>query len=169
MKPDNERTTSSLQGRNQWGDKAYPPDDVLREALCEYSKREDNNPKRLEALAKDFGLQIGLTKLTQIQKDVNIPSVRRRMSPEEEASLVTHHVNKDTGQANDPRAIADMLRLEGKPVPRAHIRGTMLDICPAGLKSGSPALDGLLGSPLPLSELRTRLPAMDILSSGARP
>lgn len=40
------------------------------------------------------------------------------MDPEEEVSVVAYHVNRDTQQANGPRAIADALRIEGNPIPR---------------------------------------------------
>ncbi|KAG8929141.1 hypothetical protein FRC01_004802 [Tulasnella sp. 417] len=148
MTPDHEKTTNNPQGRNQWGNKDYPPDDILREALHEYARRKYDNPKRLEALANDYGLQIGLTKLKELQRRFNIPSVRRRKSPDEETSLVAHHVNKDTEQANGPRAIADMLRLEGTPIPRTRIRSIMLSICPEGFDKRFPGSRRITRAPL---------------------
>ncbi|KAM6501456.1 hypothetical protein JOM56_004470 [Amanita muscaria] len=68
-------------GRNQYGTKAYPPDNDLRAAFEQYSKEKNgsglNTEEQMAQLEQDFGLHIGRRKLFILRKDLGLPSVRK--------------------------------------------------------------------------------------------
>ncbi|KAL7414945.1 hypothetical protein BDY24DRAFT_350095 [Mrakia frigida] len=64
-------------GRNQHGEKKYPPDDILGPALHRYQSFHQTAETVLRSLKRDFGLEIGLTTLNELRNRFDVGSSRK--------------------------------------------------------------------------------------------
>ncbi|KIJ31979.1 hypothetical protein M422DRAFT_214129 [Sphaerobolus stellatus SS14] len=126
-------------GKNQWGEKTYPPDEELRSALHQYAIDRFTQRQVLGKLAKDFDLHIGLTKLKALYTKFEVPTTRR---PYQAADVlhqaVVDQINNDLNDCNGPRYIKDKLRDQGIFIPRDKIREIMLQLKPEGFDNRMP-------------------------------
>lgn len=117
-----------------------PPDDILRETLLKYAKQSLKQKEKLVRLQEDLELSIGYaaspfifqdkrddtnsscvrtTKLNQIERRLNIPSVRRTAPPIEVARQnVLDKIDKDVGNFNGPRYVKQKLKDKGIMLPK---------------------------------------------------
>ncbi|KAK7041212.1 hypothetical protein R3P38DRAFT_2512551 [Favolaschia claudopus] len=129
----------NVEGNNGYGKKnVHPPDDVLKESLLKYVKRGLKQKEKLSRLQEDHNLAIGhrfsIAKLNQIERRLQIPSVRRdsRDRPHETVQAIIDEVEQDIAQNNGPRFIKDKFKDKGLMVPRDTIHATMLEHFPDG-------------------------------------
>ncbi|KAJ7874312.1 hypothetical protein B0H14DRAFT_3083423 [Mycena olivaceomarginata] len=108
-------------GKNGAGAKEYPPDEVLKETLLKYVRQGLKQKQKIERLAKDHNLQIGTTKLNQLEKQLDIPSVRQMA-----AQAIADEVDKDTAQQNGPNYVKSKLKDKLIMVPRSVLRNIIL-------------------------------------------
>lgn len=116
-----------------------PSDEILQETLLKYAKQSLTQKEKLVRLQEDLQLSIGYasqpfffpvehdtnsiyistTKLNQIERRLNIPSVRRTAPPAEVAQqVVLDEIDKDIGNFNGPRYIKQKLKDKGIMLPR---------------------------------------------------
>ncbi|KAJ7837937.1 hypothetical protein B0H13DRAFT_2239812 [Mycena leptocephala] len=92
-------------GKNGYGIKNYPPDDVLRETLEGYVKLSLQQAQKLARLKEDHDLSIGVANLNQIERRLKIPSLIDEVEP-------------DVTQSNGPRYVKSKLKDKLILVPR---------------------------------------------------
>ncbi|KAJ7687071.1 hypothetical protein B0H14DRAFT_3101474 [Mycena olivaceomarginata] len=110
-----------------------PLDEVLKETLLKYVRQGLKQKQKIERLAKDHNLQIGTTKLNQLEKQLDIPSVRRTPAPREMAAqAIADEVDKDTAQQNGPNYVKSKLKDKLIMVPRHTVRSVMHEWFPEG-------------------------------------
>ncbi|KAF9522685.1 hypothetical protein CPB83DRAFT_822529, partial [Crepidotus variabilis] len=119
-------------GKNGYGKKNYPPDDVLKEYLLSYALKRLTQTEKRNLLQKDLQLSIGLTKLNELEHRLDIPSVKRQKKTKEElAQAVIDEVSKDISQRNGPNYVKDVLRIKGIYVAsRDYVREIMRENFP---------------------------------------
>ncbi|KAK7029309.1 hypothetical protein R3P38DRAFT_3394433 [Favolaschia claudopus] len=131
----------NVRGKNGYGRKEYPPDDVLKDSLLKYVKWGLKQNEKLSRLQEDHNLQIGIAKLNQIERRLEIPSVRRdsRTRPHEATvQAILDEVEQDVTQNNGPRFIKDKLKDKGIMVSRDAVHTTMLEHFPEGFNQRYP-------------------------------
>ncbi|KAJ7767045.1 hypothetical protein DFH07DRAFT_737051 [Mycena maculata] len=134
------------KGVNGYGEKNYPPDDVLRESLLKYVKRKLGQEAKLARLKEDHSLSISIAMLNRIERRLGIPSVRRLKLPREDATqAILDEVDQDIAQNNGPRFVKDKLADKLILIPRQtdtlhrdDIRQVMLEHFPAGFTARYP-------------------------------
>ncbi|KAF7440091.1 hypothetical protein PC9H_000434 [Pleurotus ostreatus] len=120
-------------GKNSQGKKEYPPDDVLEASLRKYVTRGLSQNDKLKRLVDDHHLSIGLSKLNQLERKFNIPSLRRcAPSVDIVRQAVVDEVDKDVAQRNGPAFVTGKLRLMGIMTPRDTVRKIMHEYYPEG-------------------------------------
>ncbi|KAF7321774.1 hypothetical protein MKEN_00699100 [Mycena kentingensis (nom. inval.)] len=125
----------NLTGKNGYGKKSYPPDDILTQKLTQYAIDGLSQEEKILALAtdKDCLLQIRTTTLNKLERRLKIPGVRRdRRAPEVETQDILDEVEKNPAQTNGPNFIKTKLQLQKKFIPRDTIRRTMAVHYPLG-------------------------------------
>ncbi|KAJ7156233.1 hypothetical protein C8R46DRAFT_429357 [Mycena filopes] len=141
-------------GKNGAGTKTYPADEVLKETLLKYVHQGLTQKQKIERLAKDHNLQIGTTKLNQLEKKLEIPSVRRTPAPREVAAqAIADEVDKDTAQQNGPNYVKSKLKDKLIMVPRDTVRRVMHEWYPEGPELRYPGHKKTKISRRPLSAL----------------
>ncbi|KAJ7092528.1 hypothetical protein C8R43DRAFT_1049877 [Mycena crocata] len=126
-------------GKNGAGVKNYPSDDVLKKSLLDYVRRGLTQAQKLERLAKDHNLDIKKTKLGDIERRLDIPSVRRSKVPSEVAAqAVADEIDKDLNQSNGPNFVRSKLKDKLIMVPRDEIRCLMHEWQPLGAEKRYP-------------------------------
>ncbi|KAK7012499.1 hypothetical protein R3P38DRAFT_2550327 [Favolaschia claudopus] len=148
----------NVRGKNGYGRKEYPPDDVLKDSLLKYVKWGLKQNEKLSRLQEDHNLQIGqvyrsiftrfyfqhtfsIAKLNQIERRLEIPSVRRdsRTRPHEATvQAILDEVEQDVTQNNGPRFVKDKLKDKGIMVSRDAVHTTMLEHFPEGFNQRYP-------------------------------
>ncbi|KAF7312986.1 hypothetical protein MKEN_00983300 [Mycena kentingensis (nom. inval.)] len=111
----------NLTGKNGYGKKSYPPDDILTQKLTQYAIDGLSQEEKILALAtdKDCLLQIRTTTLNKLERRLKIPGVRRdRRAPEVETQDILDEVEKNPAQTNGPNFIKTKLQLQKKFIPR---------------------------------------------------
>ncbi|KAJ6507923.1 hypothetical protein C8R47DRAFT_62272 [Mycena vitilis] len=120
-------------GKNGAGIKIYPPDDVLKGTLTKYVQQGLTQTQKIDRLVKDHNLQISTTKLNQLERKLEIPSVRRTPAPREVATqAVLDEVEKDVAQSNGPNYVKAKLKDKLIMVPRHTVRSVMHEFFPHG-------------------------------------
>ncbi|KAG6836326.1 hypothetical protein H0H93_009076 [Arthromyces matolae] len=105
-------------GKNGWGEKQYPPDDILKASLLQYAKERLSIPERLLRLKAEHGLCIKKTKLKELNNKFDIPSVRKPIPDDVATAAVLRKVAEDRGQVNGVGTIATLLSNEGVVIAR---------------------------------------------------
>ncbi|KAF5332113.1 hypothetical protein D9611_008101 [Ephemerocybe angulata] len=142
------RTNNNMAGVNGYGTKAYPPDDVLREALHQYSKERLSTPERLARLKAEFNLEIKDRKLYSLNKQFDVPSVRKPPPEDIATQLVLDKVAEDIAQSNGTGTILSMLANEGFLLPRDFVRNVLAQYAPEGLARRFPGANRIQRSSL---------------------
>ncbi|KDR78005.1 hypothetical protein GALMADRAFT_155034 [Galerina marginata CBS 339.88] len=113
-------------GVNGAGKKAYPPDNILKSTLLTYARHSLTQDQKIARLIVDHQLNIGKTKLNEIERRLEIPSVRRKkLAAEEVVQLVMDEVEKDVTQNNGPNYIKAKLKDKDIKIPRDTVRKIM--------------------------------------------
>ncbi|KAJ6489689.1 hypothetical protein C8R47DRAFT_977824 [Mycena vitilis] len=133
-------------GKNGAGKKNYPSDDELKQTLEGYVRRGLTQEQKLERLVKDHSLSIRTTKLNEIERRLEIPSVRRTRVPREVAvQAVADEMDKDLMRNNGPNFVKSKLKDKLIMIPRCYpictrddIRRFMHDLDPLGAEQRYP-------------------------------
>ncbi|KAJ6543776.1 hypothetical protein DFH09DRAFT_1321960 [Mycena vulgaris] len=129
----------NVEEKNGYGEKEYPPDSVLRDSLLTYVKRGLGQQAKLARLKEDHSLSIGQVFLNQIERRLEIPSVRRSTHPREETiQAIIDEVEQDITQSNGPLFVKAKLKDKLIMVPRDTVRNVMLEHFEAGFNSRYP-------------------------------
>ncbi|KAJ6535294.1 hypothetical protein DFH09DRAFT_1249931 [Mycena vulgaris] len=116
-------------GKNGAGAKNYPPDDVLKATLLTYVEQGLEQHQKLERLVADHHLSIGTTKLNELERRFEIPSVRRTPAAREVATQAIYaEVAKDVTQSNGPNYVKS----------RDTVREIMHELNPLGAENRFP-------------------------------
>ncbi|KAI0752401.1 hypothetical protein C8Q80DRAFT_1266961 [Daedaleopsis nitida] len=136
-------------GSNQWHNGNVPPEDELIKELHQYAKEKLPLERRISRLQLKFGYHIKHTKLKELNKKYNIPTVRKPPSYEVATSLVCEKVGQDLHRRNGPSEVAKKLAVEGHAIPRSMTRKIMHENDPIGFEVRNPkARGGIVRSPL---------------------
>ncbi|KAF6744660.1 hypothetical protein DFP72DRAFT_825334 [Ephemerocybe angulata] len=142
-------------GNNQWGEKNYPPDDDLREALLKCVKLKYSRKEKLAFLESELNLKIGETKLRDIEDRLEIPTIRKPRLPKQIIrEAASDMIKKDLTRSNGPNAFKSMLQDEYVMIPRDDVRELMHTIAPEGFEERRP------GAP------RKEIPRVGLVSLG---
>ncbi|KAJ7486808.1 hypothetical protein FB451DRAFT_1534883 [Mycena latifolia] len=119
-----------------------PPDNILKQSLLRYASLKLSNAQKIANLAEEHNYRIKPTKLKQLNKDFNIPTVRKPAPISVITTLVCEKLDEDVNQANGPDAIKTFLALDGYQIPRRvpldTIREVMKDNAPGASKARYP-------------------------------
>ncbi|KAF6752682.1 hypothetical protein DFP72DRAFT_1033891 [Ephemerocybe angulata] len=125
-------------GKNGYGAKNYPSDDILKAALQQYaSERLTVAQKRLR-LAIEHSLEIGATNLWKLERRFLIPNVRRPPPDEIATEHVLQIVRADINQRRGTGTIMAILANQGVMLPRDFIRKVLQVHAPEGLNMRFP-------------------------------
>ncbi|KAJ6464706.1 hypothetical protein DFH09DRAFT_1254597 [Mycena vulgaris] len=126
-------------GKNGAGTKNYPPDDVLKATLLTYVEQGLKQHQKLERLVADHHLSIGTTKLNELERRLEIPSVRRTPAAREVATQAIYdEVAKDVTQSNGPSYVKSRLKDKLIMVKRDTVREIMHELNPLGAENRFP-------------------------------
>ncbi|KAJ7478048.1 hypothetical protein B0H11DRAFT_1726137 [Mycena galericulata] len=128
----------NLAGKNGAKNGEQPTDDVLKESLLRYARLRLTVAARLANLASEHNYRIGSTKLKELNKHFNIPTVRKPPPLPVVTTLVCAKLENDVVQGNGPEAMKTFLALDGYQVPRDTIREVMKDNAPGAAKKRYP-------------------------------
>ncbi|KAJ7198535.1 hypothetical protein GGX14DRAFT_374113 [Mycena pura] len=110
-----------------------PPDNLLRPALHQFSRRQMSVPQRLAELNRRFGYSIGKNTLIKLNKQFEVPSVRKPPSLPVITSLVAQAVDEDVLGRHGPTTIQRMIaREQNVIIPRDILRVVHRGIDPEG-------------------------------------
>ncbi|KAJ7091599.1 hypothetical protein C8R44DRAFT_835770 [Mycena epipterygia] len=110
-----------------------PPDAVLGPALHEYSRKSLSLNQRLEYLLKDFEYKIGLSMLKKLNRQFNVPTVKKPPPEHIASTLVAAVTINNVSSRNGPRTVQNKISLQdGTNIPRDTVRRIMSDIDPGG-------------------------------------
>ncbi|KAJ7729856.1 hypothetical protein DFH07DRAFT_969376 [Mycena maculata] len=122
-------------GHNGVDNGERPSDDVLRESLLRYARLKLTIPQKISNLAEEHHYHIKSTKLKALNKEFNIPTVRK---PAPISVIVCDKLDDDVNQGNGPDAMKTFLALDGYQIPRDTIRQVMKDNAPGSSKMRYP-------------------------------
>ncbi|KAJ7100702.1 hypothetical protein B0H15DRAFT_876835 [Mycena belliarum] len=125
-------------GNNGANNGERPPDDVLKESLLRYASLRLSVAQKIANLAEEHGYHIKSTKLKELNKQFNIPTVRKPAPMSIITTLVCDKLDADVNQANGPDALKTFLALDGYQIPRDTIRQVMKDNAPGASKARYP-------------------------------
>ncbi|KAJ7113473.1 hypothetical protein C8R44DRAFT_930096 [Mycena epipterygia] len=125
-------------GNNGTNNGERPSDDVLKEALTRYARLRLSVNAKIANLATEYSYHIKATKLKALNKELNIPTVRKPPPLPVVTTLVCEKLENDVTQGMGPEAIKTYLALDGYQVPRDTIREVMQYNAPSGAKSRTP-------------------------------
>ncbi|KAF6755227.1 hypothetical protein DFP72DRAFT_1067935 [Ephemerocybe angulata] len=126
-------TSNNPTGRNGYGEKYYPPDDVLKKALRQYSAERLTVAEKKLRLQLEHQLEIGATNLWKLERKFEIPSVRRPPPPGVATEHVLQIVKADINQRRGTGTIGAILACQGVVLPRDFIRKVLRIHAPEGL------------------------------------
>ncbi|KAF8192833.1 hypothetical protein K438DRAFT_2134345 [Mycena galopus ATCC 62051] len=166
-------------GKNGYGDKDCPSDEVLRAALLGYASKGLKADVRIANLKSDLNYSIRQvmnygydlhspskirhTKLKEIQKRLNIPTNRKPPAPEVARQAVIDKVQLDTSQNNGPNYFKTVLQQESMMIPRDTVRKIMLEHFPMGFDHRFP---GKKKSVIPRTGLNSNGPFHEVSCDG---
>lgn len=141
-------------GNNQHGEKLYPPDDILKDALLQYTREGISREKRLIRLRERFGLEIKLSTLKRLYARFEIPIKRDSLPLEQQDAVILNEIANDaaarrgvdavlTNLRNNPDGPILVSREAVRTVRRMHTLEAVIDRFP-GSKKGRPARKTLL-------------------------
>ncbi|KAJ7895785.1 hypothetical protein B0H13DRAFT_2234542 [Mycena leptocephala] len=111
----------------------------ISESHQDYVRHGLSQEKKLERLAKDHNLSIRTTKLNEIERRLEIPSVRRTPAAREiVAQAVAGEMDKDVMQNNGPNFVKSKLKDKLIMAPRDEIRCLMHEWNPLGAERRYP-------------------------------
>ncbi|KAI0312081.1 hypothetical protein OF83DRAFT_691512 [Amylostereum chailletii] len=156
-------SSNNSTGKNGNDNGEWPEEDVLRKALCLYSKEQLPLARRLGRLKDEFGLEIKLTTLKNLNKHFNVPSSRKAIKGVEATQLVLLQMADDPNGRRGTGAIQAKLAIQGTPLPRRVIRAVLLANDPDGVALRYP---GKKPTPIPRGHLNVIGPMFEIHCDG---
>ncbi|KAJ7145060.1 hypothetical protein C8R43DRAFT_953510 [Mycena crocata] len=116
-----------------------PPDDELIAALHDYARKSLPLAHRRDYLLKDFGYRIGLTTLKKLNREFNIPTVKKPPPQHIASTLVAEAMASNVSSRNGPQTVQTQISLQdGIKIPRDTVRRLMADIDPDGAEARFP-------------------------------
>ncbi|THU86271.1 hypothetical protein K435DRAFT_822181 [Dendrothele bispora CBS 962.96] len=112
-----------------------PNDEVLKNALLEYSEEALTAKETMARLEAQFGYSIKRSTLFTLQKKFDIPTARKnakKLSDEAQTSLVLDKIDNDLYKQNGPNVILNILARDHTPLPRRKVREVMKEEYPEG-------------------------------------
>ncbi|KAF8513375.1 hypothetical protein JB92DRAFT_3116442 [Gautieria morchelliformis] len=85
----------NIAGKNQYGDKLYPPDDERRAEFDQYTRESLPAPDQLARLEAKFGLKIKRSVLYQLHKRLSNSTVRKNELDELDMSQAVINVKEN--------------------------------------------------------------------------
>ncbi|KAJ7161858.1 hypothetical protein C8R43DRAFT_880590 [Mycena crocata] len=125
-------------GTNGTDNGTRPPDDVLKASLLEYARLRLSIAARLSNLAAEHHYHIKKSKLKELNREFNIPTVRKPPPMPVITTLVMDEIGDDRTKGKGPEVIKTFLALKGYQIPRSAIREVMEDNDPAGAQTRTP-------------------------------
>ncbi|KZV93284.1 hypothetical protein EXIGLDRAFT_788494 [Exidia glandulosa HHB12029] len=114
------------KGTNQYGDKNWPPDDVLQPELYLYAMERLTIDEKRDRFFKRFGISIGKTALCAMNKKFNTPSVRKPMALDLVVQQIMEEADKDAhGRRGSEVVRTNLRRRSNLLVPRRVVRETL--------------------------------------------
>ncbi|KAI0049083.1 hypothetical protein FA95DRAFT_1581911 [Auriscalpium vulgare] len=135
------RETSSSHnksGKNGMENGTWPEDAILKHALYQYAAERLPLERRIGRLKDQYGLQIGLTTLKELNRHYEVPSSRRKLPQETARQLVLNKMADDPAGLRGAGTVMTKLAVDGTPVPRAIIRKVMRANDPDGAQARYP-------------------------------
>ncbi|KAF8156745.1 hypothetical protein B0H34DRAFT_770234 [Crassisporium funariophilum] len=139
---------NNASGRNRYGDKAYPPDAELREALHQYAKEKLTVHERLDWVRVEHNLIIRKSKLMELNKQFSVLSVRKPPPEPVAVQAILAKVADNPAQRNGVGTIGTFLSNNGIPIARDFIRGVLSVHAPEGLAARFPGARHIPRKPL---------------------
>ncbi|KAJ2935897.1 hypothetical protein H1R20_g1196, partial [Candolleomyces eurysporus] len=127
-------SNNNMAGKNSYGDKNYPPDEVLEAALSQYASERLSTEQKLVRLQTEHQTVIKPSTLYALQRKFKIPSVRKPPPEEIATAYVLKKVAEDVNQRNGTGTIGTLLASEGVLIPRDLIRKILACHAPEGLE-----------------------------------
>ncbi|KAI0073741.1 hypothetical protein K474DRAFT_1710450 [Panus rudis PR-1116 ss-1] len=125
-------------GRNGHNNGHIPPEDQLVAALHKYAVEGIPQKARLQRLSKELGYHIRLTKLGELNKKYNVPSVRKPPPAPVARTLINGAMAADTSRLNGPNSIRQTIAMQGYRIPRDTVRKVMHEEDPLGFDLRQP-------------------------------
>ncbi|KAJ7260158.1 hypothetical protein C8J57DRAFT_1637757 [Mycena rebaudengoi] len=123
----------NLNGSNGHYNGTRPPDTILGPALLDYSRKSLPLNQRLDYLQKDFGYKIGLTTLKKLNREFDVPTVKKPPPDHIASTLVAEATMNNVSSRNGPQTVQNQISLQdGIKIPRDTVRRIMADIDPDG-------------------------------------
>ncbi|KAJ7067573.1 hypothetical protein C8F01DRAFT_1247932 [Mycena amicta] len=120
-------------GNNGVDNGIKPSDEQLCEILFDFARRELSVPDRLAELSEKHGYTIKKAKLMNLNKQFQVPSVRKPPPLATITTLVGQQVDQDTNRRHGPdRTKKRIARQEGILIPRDTVRQVQKAIDPEG-------------------------------------
>ncbi|KAJ6495490.1 hypothetical protein C8R45DRAFT_824118 [Mycena sanguinolenta] len=126
------------QGKNGVQNGERPPDDIFKESLMRYASLRLTVAQKLVNLAQEHDYHIKSSKLAELNREFNVPTVRKPPPIAVVTTLVCDKLDQDVNQANGPDAIRTFLALDGFQIPRDTVRQVMKDNAPGSSKARYP-------------------------------
>ncbi|KAJ7053471.1 hypothetical protein C8F01DRAFT_1260459 [Mycena amicta] len=129
----------NAEGTNGADNGTRPSDEILRDILLDFSRRQLSIKVRLAKLGSKHGYFIGKNKLSRLNKDFNIPSVRKPPPTSIATTLIAEVVLQDTNQRHGPvRTQRKIARRHNMLIPRDTVRKIQKEIDPEGAEARFP-------------------------------
>ncbi|KAJ7277244.1 hypothetical protein C8J57DRAFT_1434370 [Mycena rebaudengoi] len=110
------------------------PPSVLtsKQVLIRYAALQLKNNQKLSNLATELNYHIGVSKLKMLNKQFDIPTVRKPPPFSVATTLVCDKLDDDVNQGNGPATMKTALALDGHQIPRDTVQQIMKDNQPGG-------------------------------------
>ncbi|KAJ7619918.1 hypothetical protein DFH06DRAFT_1010814 [Mycena polygramma] len=127
----------NAKGNNQYGEKQYPSDAILKEAFAKYGRANSgaglNSEAQQAQLNRDFGLDIKKTKFFALRKELNVETVKK--SHEQRTDVQTRQMVVDIKQSDvaggwGVTQVKGRLANAGILIPRDKLREVLHDEFP---------------------------------------
>ncbi|KAJ7050243.1 hypothetical protein C8F01DRAFT_1264324 [Mycena amicta] len=129
----------NAEGTNGADNGTRPSDEILRDILLDFSRRQLSIKVRLAELGSKHGYFIGKNKLSRLNKDFNIPSVRKPPPTSIATTLIAEVVLQDTNQRHGPvRTQRKIACRHNVLIPRDTVRKIQKEIDPEGAEARFP-------------------------------
>ncbi|KAJ7658239.1 hypothetical protein DFH06DRAFT_1472887 [Mycena polygramma] len=135
----------NASGSNGHYNGTRPPDEILKPALHGYSHKSLTLQQRLDYLLKDFGYKISFSTLKKLNREFEVPTVKKPPPPHIATTLIAEVMTNNVSSRNGPTTIQNQIsRQDGIKIPRQvnlilnTVRRIMADIDPDGAEARFP-------------------------------
>ncbi|KAF7297565.1 hypothetical protein MKEN_01379000 [Mycena kentingensis (nom. inval.)] len=126
-------------GTNGFDNGTKPPDDELREILHGFARARMPMEQRLAALSEQHNYHIKRAKLSKLNKEFDVPTVKKPPPEPLAISLVAEHISQDTNRRHGPDRVQKKIgRKHNIWLPRDAVRKIQHDLDPEGAQARFP-------------------------------